>query len=132
MLVETAQERADFNRVAGLGQDFAQHAVFCGGNFDGDLVGLKLNEHVVFLHSIALGFQPLANRGLCDAFAKRRDCNVGHEMIRMRYYVSESQGETIRSSTGSGDKAVVTRAFCSALCFDRRPVAVAAEGARPA
>ena len=128
--VDPSKEGADADRLAFRHGDVGQDSIFGRGHLDRDLVGFKLDEHFVLLHCIALGFQPAADRGFRDAFAEGGYNNVCHWSVSGGI-AGGGQDDTIRSSTGSGDSAILMSEACSAWCFDRRPVAVAALGGRP-
>src|SRR5262249_14237586 len=75
---EPAEDRADRNGRALLGDNFGKHASFGRGDFNGDLVRFQLDERFVFLHSVAGLFHPLGDGGFADAFAEGRHYDVGH------------------------------------------------------
>ena len=76
------------NRRAFTGDDLAQHASFRRGNFDGDFIGLKLDERFVLADGVAGFLHPLRDGGFADTFAEGRHNNIGHlNSLRWRWFI---------------------------------------------
>ena len=67
---DLAEQGAGGDRLAILGEDFNEHAGRGRVDFDGDLVGLQLDQRLVRLHHIAGLLVPAADGGLGDGFAQ--------------------------------------------------------------
>ena len=77
-VIDLSEQRADGNGLAVLGGDLAEHAGGRRRDFDGDLVGLELDQGLVHRHGIAGLLEPAADRGLGHGLAERRNANVSH------------------------------------------------------
>ena len=79
-----ADQRADIDRVAWLGRDRLEHAGGRRRHLDGHLVGFELDHRLVGGDRVAHLLEPLADRRLGDAFAQRRNPDVGcHCAVRL-------------------------------------------------
>ena len=67
---DLAEQGAGGDRLAILGDDFREHAGRGRVDFNGDLVGLELDQGLVRLHHIAGLLVPAADGGLGDGFAQ--------------------------------------------------------------
>src|SRR5436305_113145 len=68
-VVDLPEQCADGDRLAVLGDDLAQRAGRGRGDFDGDLVGLKLDQRLVDRNRIAGLLEPAADGRLGDGLA---------------------------------------------------------------
>ena len=130
-LLHRAQHGADGDRGALLDLDLGEHAGSRSRHLDGDLVGFELDQRLVRLHRVAGFLKPLPDGGL------------GHRSPSVGTRISIDMDLPIisgRAARGRGPvparlyvpSASATSAFCSWRWRLSRPVAVAAEDARPA
>ena len=76
---DCAQQRADRDRIAGLGDDFGEHARGRRVDFERDLVGLEFDQRFVRLHGVAALLEPFADGRLGDRLAEGGNANFsGH------------------------------------------------------
>jgi hypothetical protein len=77
--LDGAEQRADVHRLARLDRDRRQHAGRRGRHFERHLLGLELDQRLVFADGLAFALEPLRDRRLGDRFAKRRNADFcGH------------------------------------------------------
>ena len=75
---DLAEQRADRDGLAILGDDLAEHAGGRRRHFDGDLVGLQFDQRLVDRHGVAGLLEPAADGGLGHGFAERRNADFSH------------------------------------------------------
>ena len=80
-VIDLAEQRADRDGLAVLGRDLAEHAGGRRRHFDGDLVGLELDQRLVHRHGIAGLLEPAADGGLGHGLAERRNANFSHGLF---------------------------------------------------
>ena len=74
-----AQQRADRDRLPGLGGDLRQHARGRRVDLERHLVGLQFDQRLVRLDDVAALLEPFADGRFGDRLAERRDANFcGH------------------------------------------------------
>ena len=79
--VDLPEQRADGNRLAVLGRDLAEHTGGWRRHFDGDLVGLELDQRLVHRDGVAGLLEPAADGGFRHGLAERRNTNFSHGMF---------------------------------------------------
>jgi hypothetical protein len=72
---DLCQQRVDLDRLAVLGENFAQGSGDRRGNLDRDLVGFQFHQRLVHLHGVAHLLEPGADGGFADGFTKGRDAD---------------------------------------------------------
>src|SRR5205823_1466378 len=77
-IIDLSEQSADRNGFAILGADLAKGAGRWRRDFDGDLVGLELDQRFIHRHGIAGFLEPAADGSLGDGFAERRNANFSH------------------------------------------------------
>ena len=80
-VVDLAEQRADGDGLAVLGRDLAEHAGGRRRDFDGDLVGLELDQRLVHRDGVAGLLEPAADGGFRHGLAERRNTNFSHGMF---------------------------------------------------
>jgi hypothetical protein len=96
--VDLPEQCTDRDRFAILGNDLAQRAGRRRRNFDGDLVGFKLDQRLVDRNRIAGLLEPAADGRLGDGLAERRNADFSHGFV--------SSG-TLSSSSAKADDPVI-------------------------
>ncbi|MGY4304685.1 hypothetical protein ACVIJ6_001928 [Bradyrhizobium sp. USDA 4369] len=77
-IIDLAEQRADGNRLAVLGDDLAERAGRRSRHLDRHLVGFELDERLVDRHGVAGLLEPAADGGFGDGFTERRNANFSH------------------------------------------------------
>jgi hypothetical protein len=96
-LVDLAEQRADRDGLAVLGDDLAERARGRRRDFDGDLVGLELDQRLVDRDGIAGLLEPAADGGLGDGLAERRNANFSHGLFPQSLAVMAGRRRAIQS-----------------------------------
>ena len=88
--------------------DLAEHAGGRRGDFEGDLVGLELDQGLVRLHRVARLLEPLADGRFGDRFAERRDLDFGCHglaLVRSGYPACDAQAGDRTAAPNAGRRA---------------------------
>src|ERR1700736_5874300 len=80
-IADLSEQRADRDRLAILGGDFAEDPRRRRRHLDGDLVGLELDQGLVHRHGVAGLLEPAADGGLGHGLAERRNANFSHGLF---------------------------------------------------
>ena len=76
--IDLPEQRADGDGLAVLGRDLAEHTGGWRRHFDGDLVGLELDQRLVHRDGVAGLLEPAADGGFRHGLAERRNTNFSH------------------------------------------------------
>ena len=79
--IDLPEQRADRDGFAILGDDVAERACGRGRDFDGDLVGLELDQRLIDRDGVAGLLEPTADGGFGHGFAERRHANFSHDFF---------------------------------------------------
>src|ERR1700682_4997616 len=80
-VINLSEQRADGDGFTVLGGYLAEHARRRLRDFDGDLVGLELDQPLLDRHGIAGLLEPAADGGLGHGLAERRNANFSHRLV---------------------------------------------------
>ena len=76
--IDLPKQRADGDGLAVLGRDLAEHTGGRRRHFDGDLVGLELDQRLVHRDGVAGFLEPAADGCFRHGLAERRNTNFSH------------------------------------------------------
>src|SRR5206468_9109580 len=79
--IDLPKQRTDGDGLAVLGRDLAENTGGRRRHFDGDLVGLELDQRLVHRDGIAGFLEPAADGGFRHGLAERRNTNFSHGMV---------------------------------------------------
>ena len=115
-----AEQRADGDRLAFLGDDLVEHAGGRRRHFDRHLVGFELDQRLVDGDGVADLLEPLADGRFGDGFAEGRNADFGHGHLAFVWSLSAKLSKNSSHDFMSANASSRKASSC-ARCFDIKP-----------